>query len=260
MPVAFGGPYLSKAVESVLRQTMEDWELVVVLQGPSIDDDRVIARYSDPRIHVIRVPGLPGLASALNLGLDACSGQFIARLDADDVAEPDRLRTQYDILAARPNVVVLGSAATLIDKTGEVVGVRNPPIGVEKVRRRLLWSNCIIHPTVMIRLEAIKAVGAYNTHLNRSEDHDLWLRLSTIGDLDNLSQRLIQLRQHSAQLSRGYKFGFDSLSVIKESRKRAAGDAPAARILGVVQHAAYTTNRVRHRAIRYIQNRFPSPW
>ena len=180
----------------------------------------------------------PSLATALDLGLQECRAELVARFDADDICEPHRLELQVGALNARPELAVLGSAATVIDASGTVCGLRQVPVGVGRVRRRLLWHNCILHPSVMFRREVVKAIGGYDARMDRSEDYDLWMRVLAAGDLDNVHEPLIRLREHPGQLSRRYKLRIDSLRSLQRSRHAAAAPSRRAQTLAKVQDVA----------------------
>ena len=131
-----------------------------------------------------------------------------------------------------------------------MTGLRRVPVGVGHVRRRLLWHNCILHPSVMFRREVVKAIGGYDARMDRSEDYDLWLRLLAVGDLDNVREPLIRLREHPGQLSRRYKLRLDSLRSLHRSRHTAAAPTRRAQTLAIVQDAAEIGSWVLNRLSR----------
>jgi len=200
MPMRDAGAFLGAAIESILTQTFADFELIIVDDG-SGDGSRVWAdRYAaaDPRIVVLRSPGR-GIVAALNHGISQARGDLIARMDADDIALPHRFATQVAALGARPRVGVVGSNYTAIDTQGKRLRNIVLPATPEAVRERLVAGNCIAHPTVMMRRDAVLAAGLYRADFPLCEDYDLWLRLSAITDIVNLPEVLLRYRLHPAQ-------------------------------------------------------------
>src|SRR5207245_2818112 len=145
MPVLNGGAFLRTAIESVLAQTLHDFELVIVDDG-STDGSRELAEsFGDPRIVVIRNERRAGLAAALNVGLTRAAGEFAAGLDADDVAHPTRLRQQVDFLKRHPTVGIVGTRARLIDDSGATIGSVERGCDEVTIRWYNLFDNPFIH-------------------------------------------------------------------------------------------------------------------
>jgi hypothetical protein len=126
----------------------------------------------------------------------------VASLDADDVCEPERLAMQKQVFDVRASLVAVGSSAILIDADSRVVGTRGAVCGTERLRRRLLWKDALVHSSVMFRREPVLALGGYAECASLMEDYELWLRIAALGDIDNLPVPLVRYRVHSAQVSR----------------------------------------------------------
>jgi glycosyltransferase involved in cell wall biosynthesis len=201
MPVLNGEAYLVEAIESVLGQTLEELELVVVDDGSHDTSRAIVKRFAgvDPRVRLVVNERNLGIAAALNQGWRAAQAPFIARLDADDVALPDRLSQQTAFLDAHPSVAVVGGAARVINSAGRQISTMRFPTASRTIRSTLLRHNCLAHPTVMLRRVALEDVGGYR--FDHSEDYDLWLRLSERFELANLADPLILYRVHAGQLS-----------------------------------------------------------
>jgi Glycosyl transferase family 2 len=201
MPVFDGATYLTEAVESILGQTFADWELVTVDDGSGDDSPEILARYAaaDSRIRVLRNETNMGVSATLNRGWREARGEYIARLDADDVALPDRFARQVEFLDAHPTVAVVGSAATYIDEAGRRLARARVPTTPRAIRSLLPRHNCFIHPSVLLRRAALEDAGGYR--LDHVEDYDLWLRLSEHFDLANLGEPLVLYRLHPDQTS-----------------------------------------------------------
>ncbi len=202
LPVRDGALFVAHAVKSILGQTFPDFELLVIDDGSQDATPALLDRLaaSDVRLRVLTQPPL-GLAAALNRGLEEARATFVARMDADDIAAPERLALQVAALSGRPEVAALGSACRIIDRGGRVLGHRHAPTGSDEIRRLLCRANCMIHPTMMLRRDLVMRAGGYRSAFRFCEDFDLWLRLSEHHDLLNLPEALLDYREHEAQLT-----------------------------------------------------------
>lgn len=201
LPVHNGEQYLAAAIDSILCQTHGHLELIVIDDGSSDGSPAIAAAYTDPRLRLVRNERNLGLVATLNRGIELACGEFIARMDADDVAAPERLALQVRRMVADPELAVLGTDITYADATGNVVGrPRSLPCGPTLVRWRLLRGTCLYHPTVMLRRTAL-GDERYSAQFLHAEDYDLWLRLSRRHRLDNLPQSLLLHRRHGQSVS-----------------------------------------------------------
>ena len=168
VPVKNGERYLSDALQSVLKQTFADFELLVVDDGSTDSSADIISAIQkrDTRVKVLSNPGY-GLVDALNFGVASACAPLIARMDADDICLPERFQRQYDFLAARPEVAVVGTQVIFVDERG-VPKAKSPnlPQAPDAIARLLLKGCCIRHPTVLFRREAFKRQAA--TGMNSS--------------------------------------------------------------------------------------------
>ncbi|WP_165356738.1 glycosyltransferase family 2 protein [Nocardioides zhouii] len=203
LPVHDGERYLQEAIDSIIHQDLPDWELVVIDNG-SVDRTGEICRAAaehDSRVTVLRLPA-PDLVAALNAGLAAARGAFVARMDADDVSLPSRLRLQMSYLDRHPDVVAVGGAVDVVDENGAPVGRVRMPQQDEAIRRALLSGRtAMCHPTVVLRHDAIVRIGGYRVGSYPAEDLDLWMRLSREGLLANLPIPLLRYRRHGSAVS-----------------------------------------------------------
>lgn len=204
LPVWNGERFFVEAVASVLSQTLENIELLIVDDGSTDATPEMAQDFArrDPRVRVIRL-GRSGIAKALNTGIVEARGRYVARMDADDVALPPRLQKQIEYLDANAACVAVGSAVQLIDETGESVGTNVFPEHHADIAHMMThtWSTAIAHPTVVARREALLAAGCYRSDREPSEDLDLWFRLSGIGKLANLREQLMKYRRHRDTIS-----------------------------------------------------------
>ncbi|RJF76578.1 glycosyltransferase [Rhodopseudomonas palustris] len=202
LPVRDGERWLREAIGSVLAQTLTDLELLVIDDGSSDTTPAILAelRASDPRLVVLRQQR-DGLVAALNRGLDKAGAPLIARLDADDVALPERLARQCAYMRAHPDVVLLGGWAEIIDEHGAPRGRQMRP-NPANARETLAKKSPFIHPTVMFRAEVARRVGGYRATFEAGEDYDFWLRLADIGEIAILPELLIRYREHGGSVTR----------------------------------------------------------
>lgn len=184
--------HLAQAIDSVLNQTFADFELLAVIGNSTDRSDEILAGYDDPRIRIVR-PGVPGIIPAARAGLEAARGAYVAVLDADDIAAPDRFAVQGALLDADPGLVLVGSAIRIIDETGAAVGLRRYPTSDRAIRRDIVAYNVIAHSAAMYRREAARAAGGYiDDHV--IEDYSLWFRLLRLGRAANVDRPLASYR------------------------------------------------------------------
>jgi glycosyltransferase involved in cell wall biosynthesis/GT2 family glycosyltransferase len=194
---------LGAAVGSVLRQTVRELEVVVVDDGSSDDTPELLSRVTDPRLLVVRNDRRQGLAASLNRGLDTARARWVARLDADDVALPERLETQLARLDVARPPALLGSAVLEFREELRVGGVHEAPLGPTGVRWHALFGAPVFHPTVLVDRELLDRHGLrYETGFDESEDYDLWTRVLAHGEGDNVRQPLVLRRVHPGQASK----------------------------------------------------------
>jgi glycosyltransferase involved in cell wall biosynthesis len=200
MPVRNAAAYVASSVGSLLRQTLNDFELLVINDGSTDATLEIIRSFSDRRIRVIGDHHNYGIAARLNEGLDSAAGRFIARMDADDIAAPRRLARQVDFLSANETVDLVGSAAAYIDVHGGLIGApREYPLTDFEIKLRLLTSNCLLHPTVMFRRRGTDF--RYSTEFQFAQDYELWLRLAEEKTYANLPEVLLLQRRHDGAVS-----------------------------------------------------------
>jgi glycosyltransferase involved in cell wall biosynthesis len=201
--VSNGERYLRTALDSVLGQSVADLELLVVDDGSTDATPAILDAIRDPRLRVLRNDERLGLAASLNRGLDEARGRFVARLDADDVALPRRLARQLARIQADPQAAIIGSAVLDLRENDRLGRVHAMPQGPAAVRWASLFSSPFFHPSVLVDREALEAHGLrYDAEYLESEDYDLWTRLLTHAEGDNLAEPLVLYRVHPGQASR----------------------------------------------------------
>jgi hypothetical protein len=202
MPVHNGGEYLARAVESILGQTLADFEFVIVNDGSTDTTAATLQAYQarDSRVRVHH-GARAGLVASLNRGCADARAAYIARMDADDIAFTDRLARQADFLDHHPGVAVVGSAVVRIDGGGRELKRSISPTSHAAIVDALSAYTPFTHPSVMFRADAFVAVGRYRFAYGPAEDYDLWVRLSERYELANLAEPLLYYRVYPGQVS-----------------------------------------------------------
>ena len=217
LPVKNGMEFLAESLDSVQAQTFQDWRLIVLDHGSTDGSLELATAYAarDPRIEVHPFPQATGLSGLLNCGLDVANAEFVMRHDADDVCLPDRMAITLAAFAADPDCVAIGGQAEIMDAAGHKLGVMSVPVGRQRVTAACLFRNPVAHPTAMMRLGALRALGARygNDFLHAlpqqqsmevshlAEDYFLFGQLAILGKCNNVPQQLLRYRWHGNNVS-----------------------------------------------------------
>ena len=230
-----GSRWLDAAIESVLAQSFRNFEFIIVDDGSTDDTPAIIQRYADRDARIVPISTEhSGLTASLNVGLARARGTWIARLDDDDTCEPTRLAEQTAFLSAHPEVVLLGSGFLEIDEDGHVVRRHAYPADhrtlLQHLRRR---KRFFPHSSAMFRRDALAGAPIYNPAFRKSQDMDLWLRLSETGAIACLPAPLVRVRKHPFQVSATAK-GFSQVvygtaAVTCYFLRRGGGEDPLSR-------------------------------
>ncbi|MDD2662765.1 MAG: glycosyltransferase [Dechloromonas sp.] len=197
-----GESFISQTIDSVISQTFSNWRLLIVDDKSTDRTAQIVRDYANQDSRILLIPGPhKGIAAAANVGLREVCAPLVARLDADDIALPERLEIQRAHLQKHPELLAIGTDVQLIDENNKPLRYRRQPAGPAKIRETLRLRNCIIHPSSMLRTEILHQIGGYREKFRNSEDYDLWLRISEIGGIDNLSQGLTLYRRHGSQIT-----------------------------------------------------------
>ncbi len=203
MPVFNGARYLASAIESILGQSFDDFEFLIV-DDASTDESRALIRgYSDSRVRLVENSINIGQTNSLNRGLGLARGLYVARLDADDIALPQRLGRQVDYLARHPETALLASASCYIDADGRVWR-QNPAIATlhNAIAWQLIFNNCLPHSSIMMRRQAVVSSGGYNMDFKWAQDYELYSHWIRSGErLACLPEPLVQIRWHTQSMT-----------------------------------------------------------
>lgn len=199
MPVFNGEAFVKEALESILNQSFKQFEIVVINDGSTDKTQEIVTRLAskDARIRLINHPKNSGLIPCLNEGLELAQGNYIARMDADDIAHPIRLQRQFEFLESNPQVIVCGSYIRLF---GEKSGIKTYPLVNDELKSSLLFFSPLAHPSVMYKKTVIKPIG-YQAGFEFAEDFRLWSRLIDKGEFAVVPQTLLSYRTNENQIS-----------------------------------------------------------
>jgi glycosyltransferase involved in cell wall biosynthesis len=194
MPVYNAERYLGEAIDSVLRQTFDDFELIMVNDCSKDGSWAIMQEYArrDPRIVLVHNAQNLGEAGARNAGAKQARGQYLAAMDADDINLVDRLALQVNFLDSNPDVGLVAGCAKRIDPEGNFLSMWTTPSEHEVLRAQLLFNNVLPHPTVTMRNTLFKQLGGYSSFF--TTDYDLWWRFSKVSQLAALPQTLALIR------------------------------------------------------------------
>jgi glycosyltransferase involved in cell wall biosynthesis len=186
LPVYNAQRYLAEAIQSILNQSFTDFEFLIIDDGSTDRSVSIIQSFTDPRIRLITHQKNQKLIATLNEGIKLAKAPLIARMDADDISLPDRLKQQVNFMAKHPEVILLGTRMQVIDSNGTVLSQEPLLTKDAAIRTALLVTNTFPHGSVMLRRGPLLKVGGYNPEAYLVEDYDLWVRLAKIGQVANL--------------------------------------------------------------------------
>lgn len=201
MPVYNGEQHLKQAIESVLGQTFVDFELLIIDDGSNDGSGKIINSYEDERIRLVKNKKNKGIIFSLNKGLALARGEYIARMDADDISLPERLSKQYRFMENNPGVALVGCWAKIIGEDGRPLNDKRLPSKHGEIKFNLLFRNPFIHSSIFFRKNLIKAMGGYDYNYKHAEDFALYSKLiknnlKTV----NLPEFLIKFRVHGGSI------------------------------------------------------------
>jgi glycosyltransferase involved in cell wall biosynthesis len=226
MPVYNGMPYLRQAIESVLAQTLTNWQCVIVNDGSRDGTRDYLAGLADSRFLVIDQENA-GISAAINHGLQHCTARYIARLDADDIALPTRLAEQVAFLDANAEVALVGTQVVPMGSRGAGSSLKLPTTHDDIMSDLIAGRHAVAHSSAMIRADILREIGGYWS-LSFGEEYDLMLRLGEIAKLANLDQVLLQYRVHQSSMngSAMRRMRTSVLYACESARRRQAGMLP----------------------------------
>lgn len=229
MAVHNGLPYLGAAIDSIRQQTLSEWQMIVVDDASTDGTAVLLATFAaaDPRIRVFRNEIKQGLAASLNSCLDHANGDFIARMDADDVSLPGRLKAQVGAFLRQPDLVLLGTNVFHVDEDDRITGASDLPTADWDIRCYSLLANPFAHPSVMIRADTLARHRIrYDPTFDTTQDWDLWRQLMRRGSVANLRDHLVRRRAHSGTVTaaKGHRQQMNSLAIQERYAREFLGE------------------------------------
>lgn len=204
MPVYNAGVYLNAAVESILNQDCADFEFVIINDGSTDESLATLNSYSDSRIRIINNPKNLGLIATLNIGMEICKGEYIVRMDADDISLPGRISKQISFMDSNPDVGLIGSWFEDFGEniTSKVVRYSSKD---SEIRLRHLYQTHVSHPTAVMRTSVVKEHEIrFNPNFVHGEDYDCWVTFSKFCKLSNYPEVLVRKRDHPSNITNKY--------------------------------------------------------
>lgn len=229
--------YIRESIDSILTQTFENFELIIINDGSTDSSLDIIKSYKDSRIKLYNNAENVGLTKSLNYGLSVAKGEFIARQDADDISHPMRFEKQIKYLTLNKEIVVLGTQAKIIDSKGKLK--RNPvgwfkPLNHAEIKWVCMFDSPFIHPSVMMRRKIIlDDYNGYNNNFRTSQDYELWSRIVYEKKCANLEDQLLSFRFTSESVSSNYSQEsiYKISNIMKNSIIKGSGQAPLGNII-----------------------------
>jgi glycosyltransferase involved in cell wall biosynthesis len=219
MAVHNGLPYLQEAVDSILGQTFGNFEFLIVDDGSTDGGLDFLQSYADKRIRVISNPKRLELSRSLNLGMDAALGEYIARMDDDDISHTSRLADQVRFLDANPKIDVLGTGAKTLGETRQIWSY---PKSDEDIRSEFIFNSALVHSSVMMRRSTFERHKLrYDPEYKRSQDFELWTRAAPDLRFANLGSHLVRYRIHPKQI--GHEQADEQQAAASAVRERGLG-------------------------------------
>lgn len=225
MSVYNGEKYLREAVDSILAQTFTDFEFIIINDGSTDKTKEILSSYDDERIVVIDQQNV-GLTKSLNRGIKMAKGEYIARMDADDISLPERLEKQVRFLDHNRDIVLVGTSPICINENGKAIETGNVSTASDEIKKNLLNGNQFTHGSVMFRKSCIEAVGFYREEFDVAQDYDLWLRISEVFGVGNIEEPLYKWRINPKSIAFVKKDKSEeaaSLAVILARERRKSG-------------------------------------
>jgi len=206
LPTYNGEKYISDAIQSVLNQSFSDWELLVVDDASTNNTSGVVKRFSenDKRIIYIKNERNLGIQKTLNSGLKHAKGEYVARIDDDDVwIDSTKLEKQIAFLEENKNYVLVGTGVINVNEDNRELFRFLNPLSDIAIRKKMLSKNCFIHSSVVFRKDVVMRFGGYDEteKTKHVEDYDLWLKLGSVGKLANLPIYGVKFMMRRSSLS-----------------------------------------------------------
>jgi glycosyltransferase involved in cell wall biosynthesis len=205
MPVFNAAPYLTQSIESILNQSLKNFEFIIIDDASTDNSWKIIKSFAkhDPRIRIYRNRLNLGVSTNSDIAISLARCKYLARMDADDISTSDRLEKQLKYLKSNPKTVVIGAQCTIINQSDQIIGFKNFPTDSKKINDMLFWAVPVQQGYMMINRSLLpKNFSWYSANKSSAEEVDLYFRLSQCGLFANLKDNLYFYRQVNNSLSR----------------------------------------------------------
>lgn len=227
IPVHNGQEYIIEAIDSCLNQTYENIETIIVDDKSTDGTLKILKEYGE-KITVISVEKQNGLGNVINIGIRASKGQYIARMDADDVMYPSRIKKQVEYMQSNPNCVAVGGQIDIIDKDGNITDHREYAIEDKDIKKNMFLFQPFAHPAVTLRKTALEEVGLYPENMWKVEDVKLFFLLSKKGEFHNIEDTVLKYRMtFNTQSQSNMLDHFKKTNEIRKWAKKELGIKPS---------------------------------
>lgn len=201
MPCYNAEKYVLEAIKSILNQTYQNLELIIIDDFSTDNSINIIKSITDPRVFLIKNKENKGVSFSLNEGIDTAKGQYIARMDADDISMANRLEKQLQFLSLNQHIDICGSCCNIIDSKTRIIKTLNTSTNSNEIKAKMVFENQFVHPTVFAKSQIFKNNKYDINYTNVCEDYELWLRLLPNFTFGNLKQKLLNYRIHESNVS-----------------------------------------------------------
>ncbi|MCK9409941.1 MAG: glycosyltransferase [Bacteroidetes bacterium] len=241
MPVYNGERYLRDSIESVLHQTYTDFEFLIINDGSTDRSVEIIETYNDQRIRLVSNEKNLQLIATLNKGLTLAQGEYIARMDCDDISLPHRLMKQVDFMELNTDVGLCGSWLEQFSEKG--MRVWKVPYRDAEIRCEMLFNSVVYHPTVMIRKKILDDYSLCYENFVHAEDYALWTRIMDRCKVANIPEVLVRYRQHTGQIVNVYmQEKMASADSIRELQLNGLGIIPTKEEMTIHHNLSYSVS------------------
>lgn len=201
MSVFNADKYVKRAIYSILTQTLEDFEFIIINDASTDKSLKIIRTFmrKDKRIRLISNKKDLKLASSLNIGVALAKADLIARMDPDDISLPQRLKEQYLFLESHPEIAIIGTDISIVDENEKEIWTREYPTKSKDLKGIMFRYAPFAHPTVMFRKKVFQEFGGYNSKMRFCEDTDFWFRIGTKYDFGNIPKKLLKYTSSTNQ-------------------------------------------------------------
>lgn len=204
MPVFNAAKFLDQSIQSILQQTFTDFEFIIIDDASTDNSWKIIKSYAktDKRIVAIKNHINLGVSLTSNIAISKSNGQFLARMDADDISFPTRFEKQIKFLKKHPKNIAVGGQCLVIDQDNQIIGNKNFPTDFKKLSKMIFWAVPIQQPSMMVNLKLLpKDFVWYSPNKTSAEEIDLMFRFMLYGQINNLSENLLYYRHLDTSLS-----------------------------------------------------------